>query len=182
VFLSRVRIYNYRSIEQLELNFSRGKNVIVGKNNAGKSNVIRAIDLALGEKAPAYEKTENITQNDFHNGDLSKRILIFCELSRCEGEQLDYNLFADKCISFQRVREFDIPTLRIRSDERTADTAEADHFLRFMSDVFETATDSAFSQRDFGTWINPKKYKSEPKLVVHEFASSLRRPPMRTVK
>lgn len=62
--VSRVFISNFRSIDKLDLKFSQGKNVIVGKNNSGKSNVIKAIDLVLGEGSPDYYKSENITEND----------------------------------------------------------------------------------------------------------------------
>jgi putative ATP-dependent endonuclease of OLD family len=55
----------------------RVKNIIVGKNNAGKSNIIKAIDLVLGESSPTWHKSENITVNDFFNGDTSKPIFIF---------------------------------------------------------------------------------------------------------
>ena len=41
------------------------KNIIIGKNNSGKSNIMRAIDLMLGEKSPTYVNSENITEDDF---------------------------------------------------------------------------------------------------------------------
>jgi predicted ATP-dependent endonuclease of OLD family len=70
--LSKLIISNYRSIKQLSLTFEKGKNVIVGKNNAGKSNIIKAIDLILGESSPTWQKSDNITANDFFNGDTAK--------------------------------------------------------------------------------------------------------------
>lgn len=99
MYLSRLFISNYRSIDTLDLNFNEGKNVVVGKNNAGKSNIIRAIDLVLGESAPTYEKSDNITSNDFHNNDLSKNISILVELVRNPGETLDYDSI-NKCYGY----------------------------------------------------------------------------------
>lgn len=43
MYLSRLVIHNYRSIKYLDLGFAKGKNVIVGKNNAGKSNIINVL-------------------------------------------------------------------------------------------------------------------------------------------
>ena len=63
--LSRLYIENYRSIEKIDLKFERGKNVIVGRNNSGKSNILKAIDLVLGEYSPTYNKSENIVESDF---------------------------------------------------------------------------------------------------------------------
>lgn len=91
MYLSHVKIKHYRSIKQLALDFRKGKNVIVGKNNAGKSNIIKAIDLVLGEPAPAYHKYENLTTNDFYLGDTSQEIVIWLELRRESGENLNYD-------------------------------------------------------------------------------------------
>lgn len=100
MYLSRLIISNYRSIKELELKFEKGKNVIVGKNNAGKSNIIRAIDLILGENSPTYAKSENITENDFHNGDTANEIYIYLELKRDENEQLNFTEI-NKCFGYR---------------------------------------------------------------------------------
>lgn len=100
MYLSRIRIKNYRSIKELDLGFRKGKNIIVGKNNAGKSNLISAIDLILGEASPAYQKSENITENDFHSGNSSESILIFGVLEREQDEQLNYDEIY-KCFGFK---------------------------------------------------------------------------------
>ena len=98
--LSKLIISNYRSIKELSISFEKGKNIIVGKNNAGKSNIIKAIDLILGESSPTWHKSENITTNDFFNGDTSYPIYIFCELTRDNEENLNYAEI-DKCYGFK---------------------------------------------------------------------------------
>lgn len=67
MYLSRLFIRNYRSIKELDLIFSKGKNIIVGRNNSGKSNIIRAINIVLGENSPTYYRTDNVTQSDFYS-------------------------------------------------------------------------------------------------------------------
>lgn len=67
MYLSRLVISNFKSIDKLDINFEKGKNIIVGKNNSGKSNILKAIDLVLGESSPTYDKSENITVNDFYS-------------------------------------------------------------------------------------------------------------------
>jgi len=91
MYLSNIKIKNYRSIKELDLVFKKGKNVIVGKNNSGKSNIVKAIDLVLGENAPAYHKYENVTLNDFHSGHTGEEIVIWVQLSRDAGEALNYD-------------------------------------------------------------------------------------------
>lgn len=91
MYISRVIIKNYRSIKSLTLSFNSGKNVIVGKNNSGKSNIIKAIDIVLGESSPTYAKYNNITENDFYsnNSETTSKIMIFCELQKNKNEQID---------------------------------------------------------------------------------------------
>jgi putative ATP-dependent endonuclease of OLD family len=91
MYLVNLKIQNYRSIRELDLSFKKGKNIIVGKNNSGKSNIVKAIDLVLGENAPAYYKYENVTLNDFHNGQTDQEILIWIQLQREANEALNYD-------------------------------------------------------------------------------------------
>lgn len=48
ILVSKVRIENFRSIEILELSLST-TNVLIGANNCGKSNFLKAINIALGQ-------------------------------------------------------------------------------------------------------------------------------------
>lgn len=103
MYLSRLCISNYRSIKNLDIKFSPGKNILVGKNNAGKSNVIRAINLVLGENSPDYKNNENLTPDDFFTSkeENAKQVIIWCELTRGENEQLDYQELYGSCSGYR---------------------------------------------------------------------------------
>lgn len=49
--LQRLYINNYAIINQLEIDFSKGMNIITGETGAGKSIIIGALNLILGERA-----------------------------------------------------------------------------------------------------------------------------------
>ena len=49
--LSRLTIRNYAIIEQLEVDFSFRLNIITGETGAGKSIIIGALGLILGQRA-----------------------------------------------------------------------------------------------------------------------------------
>lgn len=142
--LSRLRIKNYKSIKELDLKFEKGKNVIIGKNNSGKSNILKAIDLVLGEKAPAYQKTQNITTEDFFNGNTKEPIYIFCELKRESAELLNYDEIYRNCNGFY-----------IYGDYKTKSSTKID--LDLDQDFFDSIECNFFSI-DLDTIDNWKKY------------------------
>jgi putative ATP-dependent endonuclease of the OLD family len=59
--LTKAEIWNFRSISHLTVNFTKCS-ILVGKNNSGKSNIIRAIDLVIGERPKP-------SKDDFFNKD-----------------------------------------------------------------------------------------------------------------
>lgn len=81
MLLSEVYIKNYRSIEELTLKLGKCS-IIVGKNNSGKSNILKAIDLVLGEK---YIK---LTKNDFYNMDENREIKIKLTFTNLTSEEI----------------------------------------------------------------------------------------------
>ena len=49
--ISHIRIKDFAIIDQVELNFENGLNIITGETGAGKSIIIEAVSLALGSRA-----------------------------------------------------------------------------------------------------------------------------------
>ncbi len=80
--LARIFISNFRSIgvRGVELEFRHNIVVLVGKNNAGKSNILDAVQHLLGAKNPRYVSIPAASFND-----PSKPIVIAAEFS-----ELDY--------------------------------------------------------------------------------------------
>ena len=64
MFLRKLHIRHFRGIEDLEIEFSKGLNVLIGENNTGKSAVIDALSVifSLGDQ----KKEVYITKDDFH--------------------------------------------------------------------------------------------------------------------
>ncbi len=111
MYLKRLIIRNFRSIKHVDIKFEPGKNIIIGRNNCGKSNIIKAIDILLGESAPAWQKNENITEKDFYtfndnNNDIvSDNIFIYGELKRDDREEINYDIIDDKIGYYKYNRE-----------------------------------------------------------------------------
>ena len=47
MYISKIKIDNFRNFKENEIEFNDGINVIIGHNNAGKSNLIKALGLVL---------------------------------------------------------------------------------------------------------------------------------------
>ncbi|MDK2929031.1 MAG: hypothetical protein PWP73_622 [Methanococcus sp.] len=147
MYLSKVHIENYRSIKELDLTFDQGKNVIVGKNNAGKSNIIKAIDIVLGERVPDWNKYENISKSDFFNADTSEDILIVCELSKEHGENLKFSNVNNS--AFFKVCKSNNEQYHVN------DLSDIDRIFYFTSEKGSIDLDSGIYRK---IWIGGKNY------------------------
>ena len=63
--MSQISLKNFRKYETLEPLFLNGLNIFVGKNNAGKSTVVKAIMLAL-------DNLRSLRWNNVPSGDTCK--------------------------------------------------------------------------------------------------------------
>lgn len=151
MYLSRIYIENYRSIQKLDMRFTKGKNVIVGKNNAGKSNIIRAIDLILGEKSPTWNKSDNIVENDFFEGDTSNEIFIWCELIKEDNENLD--LSEAKGAFFKLTDAFSSQSIK-----KKIKFSQKDDIFEFCSEEGQARCDDRLYYRK--KWVGTRKYCS----------------------
>lgn len=80
--LSKIFIKNYILIDELELDFSNGLNIITGETGAGKSILINAIDIAFGAKAG-----KEVVKND------AEKAII--ELTICDKNNLASSLLEE---------------------------------------------------------------------------------------
>ena len=63
MYISNITIQNYRGFSNLSVDFREGINILVGQNNSGKSNLLRALALFFDSKA-----RKQLSTNDFYNG------------------------------------------------------------------------------------------------------------------
>lgn len=89
MYISKLIIKNYKSIKDETFIFNKGINVLVGKNNAGKSNIVSALNEVLGDK---YNTTSYEDKIFYSNGqdELERKFKIVAEID--EINDLDYFL------------------------------------------------------------------------------------------
>ena len=166
MYLQRLYIRNFRSIKELDLTFSDGKNVIVGRNNSGKSNIVAALDAVLSESSPTYHKTQNITEKDFRawketvNGEeqtqSADEIFIWCELARRDDEPLNYEEMYG-CRKLPRYSEGEDPYNPVKPQRFLSE-----HIPKDYEQLFHSTRDDSIVQ-----WIDtyePEKGEIEKEL------------------
>lgn len=87
--LKQITIEGFRSIsEQVVINFPENKPVVlIGENNSGKSNIIRAIELMFGEFHPKYKRLEDY---DHYKRDTKNQVIIEATVSGLHGTLSNY--------------------------------------------------------------------------------------------
>ena len=60
MYISKIEIENFRNFKNKGIEFNDGVNVIIGHNNAGKSNLIKALALVLDSQG-----TKRLEVDDF---------------------------------------------------------------------------------------------------------------------
>ena len=93
MYISKLIIKNYKSIKDEIFLFNKGINILVGKNNAGKSNIVSALNEILGDK---YNSTAYEDKIFFTDGTsiLEKNFKIIAEID--EIRNLDYSLLDNR--------------------------------------------------------------------------------------
>jgi len=98
--LNQIIIKNYRSIKgPIVINFTKNTPVVlIGENNTGKTNILRAIDLIFGEYHPKYKKLED---HDFYGRNIYENYEICIEVNIYGLETCLGRFDEHKCVGFK---------------------------------------------------------------------------------
>lgn len=77
MYISELRLENFRKYKNVNINFNEGLNIIVGENNSGKTAIIDAIRILLGTQGNEFYRIE---REDFYynNGKYENEFKIVC--------------------------------------------------------------------------------------------------------
>lgn len=134
MFIKEIKISNFRNFKDASVPFHEGVNVLIGHNNTGKSNLLRAIGLVLG-----YSDGHRLGTSDlFYETDIailrqqSPRIKITLVLHRSEGEDCDSvemglfsSMMTDPTLSEEAELRYEFKLTDAQEENYKADVAEA---------------------------------------------------------
>jgi predicted ATP-dependent endonuclease of OLD family len=63
MYISKININNFRNFKGKEIDFNDGVNVIIGHNNAGKTNLIKALSLVIDNEKPKRLNIDDFNKN-----------------------------------------------------------------------------------------------------------------------
>lgn len=93
ICVSRIRIKNFRSIEYAEAELYK-TNVLIGQNNSGKSNFLRAINVSLNNNVSVYDKDIYISSVETLRRDKTSVIdLMICPVDEDGSRVKDFSAF-----------------------------------------------------------------------------------------
>ncbi len=67
MYISKIKIKNFKCYDNYEMKFNKDLNVIVGANDVGKSTILEAIHLCLTGFFRGNYLKNNLTQDIFNN-------------------------------------------------------------------------------------------------------------------
>lgn len=134
MYIKEIKISNFRNFKDASIPFHEGVNVIIGHNNTGKSNLLRAMGLVLG-----YSNGHRLGTSDlFYETDVamlqqqSPRIQITLVLRRSEDEALDSaemglfsSMMIDSALSEEAELRYEFKLTDAQEDNYKADVANA---------------------------------------------------------
>lgn len=85
--ITRIQIANWRSIREIDF-YPEDICILVGSNNAGKTNIMSAINFILGER---YPMPGNLDDTDFYNRDRDNKIRIKISLDHPNYSTIDFD-------------------------------------------------------------------------------------------
>jgi putative ATP-dependent endonuclease of OLD family len=89
MYVSSVRMKNFRNFEDCTVTLNEGLSIVIGENNVGKSNLLFALQLVFSPDAS--DRTRRLTREDFCShvarGDEPPEIVIACTLKGFETEE-----------------------------------------------------------------------------------------------
>ena len=63
MYISKIRIKNFRNFSNMEVLFQEGVNVIIGHNNAGKTNLLKALSLIFDQSGTRKLETDDFNKH-----------------------------------------------------------------------------------------------------------------------
>ena len=175
--LKQLHISNYALIDDLEVNFQPGYNVITGETGAGKSILLGALSFALGERADTnvlfdkdkkcvveaqFALTDETLKSLFEENDLDFETE--CIFRRELNPQKKSRAFInDTPVALQTMKEIGSQLVDIHSQHDSLLLTDADFQLRLLHEIAQNGAVLTDYQDEYGNYNTLKRKLNELK-------------------
>ncbi len=174
--LKSLYINNYALIDKLELDFNSGLNVITGETGAGKSILIGALGLILGNRADKAVVNSKINKKCIIEGVFNNISESVANLLREHDFDIDDELnirreitFSGKSRAFvndtpaslQQLKAFASLLIDVNSQNQTYIFKKSENQLAILDDLAETSEELDSYSKSFSEWKQAKKSLQE---------------------
>ena len=173
--LKHLHISNYALIDQLEVGFNRGFNVITGETGAGKSILLGALGFALGDRADTgvlfdkdkkciveahFELNDKTLHALFEQNDLDfeAECIFRRELSPTKKSRAFIN---DTPVALQTMKEIGSQLVDIHSQHDSLLLSDSDFQLRLLDDIAKNGSVLAEYQTEYAHYKAIKRKLNE---------------------
>ena len=183
--LKQLHISNYALIDELEVSFQPGYNVITGETGAGKSILLGALSFALGERADTnvlfdkekkcvveacFTLTDNTLKSLFEENDLDFETE--CIFRRELNPQKKSRAFInDTPVALQTMKEIGSQLVDIHSQHDSLLLTDADFQLRLLDEIAQNGAVLTDYQDEYGNYNTLKRKLNELKELATKNAA-----------
>ena len=147
MYISGIKINNYRNFKNFEIEFNHGLNVIIGHNNSGKTNLIKALQLVLDRNFKERPSLDDFCKTNLdYNEPPSIEISVFIKEhnDKLDDKNIVYDWLIEESPKYtaQLTYVFELPTknheeYKIQIEEcRVEDGFDQDKCLKLIGKKF----------------------------------------------
>jgi len=148
-YISRVKIKNFRNFKEINVSLNH-KQVIIGENNVGKTNFLRAIQLILDRSYSDIDR--ELTKSDFHDSindpmENGEEIIIVIEIKNYEHNRQLVAQFADAVVSI-------VPPILRFTYKFYPKKDENKHIIGYQQKIFKGKNEDKLFRSDDRTFLS----------------------------
>lgn len=174
MYISKIRIKGFRNFKEKEILFNDGINVVIGHNNAGKSNILKAISLVIdtqsSKRLEVYDFNQNITLEELKANPPTITINLFISQSENEDTNSD-----DLVTVGNYLTRLEAPYEALLTYEFFLPESEKDKYVSALSGIDEIKKAWKVIKHDFIRLYISKIWGGDPNLQMQADSESLQK-------